>query len=131
MEFSCSCNFRPFKFQNLAGNCNGNNCKLNEVCMPKGPGYYCAPLPLKLSDSSTRKLNIESAPDSCIFFEELFDNSGTKLYSIVDTCMYLVVNLSYELTLQHPMWPLFQICLPISLYFTTMYNLMQIILKSY
>ncbi|CAG2187766.1 unnamed protein product [Mytilus edulis] len=40
--------------ENLAGNCNDNNCKLNEVCMPKGPGYYCAPLPLKLSDSSTQ-----------------------------------------------------------------------------
>ncbi|XP_052074354.1 microfibril-associated glycoprotein 4-like [Mytilus californianus] len=37
----------------LAGQCKGNACKRNEACVPRGPNYYCVPLPNKLSESST------------------------------------------------------------------------------
>lgn len=45
-------------FQQLAGQCKGHNCKSNEACMPREPAFYCVQLPIKLSESSTRKFNI-------------------------------------------------------------------------
>ncbi|CAC5389461.1 Fibrinogen-like protein A,Ryncolin-4,Angiopoietin-related protein 7,Ficolin-3,Ficolin-1-B,Techylectin-5A,Ficolin-2,Ryncolin-1,Tenascin-R,Fibrinogen-like protein 1,Angiopoietin-1,Fibrinogen C domain-containing protein 1-A,Tenascin-N,Ryncolin-3,Tenascin,Fibroleukin,Fibrinogen C domain-containing protein 1,Fibrinogen gamma chain,Techylectin-like protein,Ryncolin-2,Techylectin-5B,Angiopoietin-2,Microfibril-associated glycoprotein 4,Fibrinogen alpha chain,Ficolin-1-A,Ficolin-1,Fibrinogen C domain-containing pro len=41
-------------FQELAGQCRGNDCKLNEACMPRGTDYYCVPLPMKLSENITQ-----------------------------------------------------------------------------
>ncbi|CAC5368642.1 Fibrinogen-like protein A,Ryncolin-4,Angiopoietin-related protein 7,Angiopoietin-related protein 1,Ficolin-3,Ficolin-1-B,Ficolin-2,Ryncolin-1,Tenascin-R,Fibrinogen-like protein 1,Angiopoietin-1,Tenascin-X,Fibrinogen C domain-containing protein 1-A,Tenascin-N,Ryncolin-3,Tenascin,Fibroleukin,Fibrinogen C domain-containing protein 1,Techylectin-like protein,Ryncolin-2,Techylectin-5B,Microfibril-associated glycoprotein 4,Fibrinogen alpha chain,Ficolin-1-A,Fibrinogen gamma-B chain,Ficolin-1,Fibrinogen C domain- len=37
----------------LAGQCNGNKCTVNEACMPSGTNYYCVPLPIQLSENST------------------------------------------------------------------------------
>ncbi|CAC5403533.1 Fibrinogen-like protein A,Ryncolin-4,Angiopoietin-related protein 7,Ficolin-3,Ficolin-1-B,Techylectin-5A,Ficolin-2,Ryncolin-1,Tenascin-R,Fibrinogen-like protein 1,Angiopoietin-1,Tenascin-X,Fibrinogen C domain-containing protein 1-A,Tenascin-N,Ryncolin-3,Tenascin,Fibroleukin,Fibrinogen C domain-containing protein 1,Techylectin-like protein,Ryncolin-2,Techylectin-5B,Angiopoietin-2,Microfibril-associated glycoprotein 4,Fibrinogen alpha chain,Ficolin-1-A,Ficolin-1,Fibrinogen C domain-containing protein 1-B,Ang len=39
--------------QKLAGQCERNDCKRNEACMPRGPDYYCIPLPFELSECST------------------------------------------------------------------------------
>ncbi|XP_063438778.1 fibrinogen-like protein A [Mytilus trossulus] len=39
--------------QKLAGQCEGNACKRNEACMPRGPDYFCVPLPIKLYECST------------------------------------------------------------------------------
>ncbi|CAG2235296.1 FCN [Mytilus edulis] len=36
----------------LAGQCNGNKCTVNEACMPSGMNYYCVPLPFQLSENS-------------------------------------------------------------------------------
>ncbi|CAC5400102.1 Ryncolin-4,Angiopoietin-related protein 7,Angiopoietin-related protein 1,Ficolin-3,Ficolin-1-B,Techylectin-5A,Ficolin-2,Ryncolin-1,Tenascin-R,Fibrinogen-like protein 1,Angiopoietin-1,Fibrinogen C domain-containing protein 1-A,Ryncolin-3,Tenascin,Fibroleukin,Fibrinogen C domain-containing protein 1,Techylectin-like protein,Ryncolin-2,Techylectin-5B,Angiopoietin-related protein 2,Angiopoietin-2,Microfibril-associated glycoprotein 4,Ficolin-1-A,Ficolin-1,Fibrinogen C domain-containing protein 1-B,Angiopoietin len=63
--------------ENLAGNCNGNNCKLNEACMPNETGYYCALLPLKLSESST-----QLRPRDC---NDLPKGSPSGVYTIYPT----------------------------------------------
>ncbi|XP_071139921.1 uncharacterized protein [Mytilus edulis] len=41
--------------QNLAGQCEKNDCLCNEACMPRGRKYYCVPIPIKLSECSTRE----------------------------------------------------------------------------
>ncbi|CAC5383138.1 Fibrinogen-like protein A,Ryncolin-4,Angiopoietin-related protein 7,Angiopoietin-related protein 1,Ficolin-3,Ficolin-1-B,Techylectin-5A,Ficolin-2,Ryncolin-1,Tenascin-R,Fibrinogen-like protein 1,Angiopoietin-1,Tenascin-X,Fibrinogen C domain-containing protein 1-A,Tenascin-N,Ryncolin-3,Tenascin,Fibroleukin,Fibrinogen C domain-containing protein 1,Ryncolin-2,Angiopoietin-related protein 6,Techylectin-5B,Angiopoietin-related protein 2,Angiopoietin-2,Microfibril-associated glycoprotein 4,Fibrinogen alpha chain len=40
--------------EQLAGQCKGHDCKLNEVCMPREPDYYCVPLPTKLPECNKR-----------------------------------------------------------------------------
>lgn len=41
----------PFKFQKLAGRCSGNDCNLNQTCVPIEKDYYCVPLPINISES--------------------------------------------------------------------------------
>ncbi|VDI71289.1 Hypothetical predicted protein [Mytilus galloprovincialis] len=56
--------------QKLAGQCEGNDCKRNEACMPRGPDYYCVPLPITLSECSTpspdlRPRDCSDLPQGC------------------------------------------------------------------
>ncbi|CAG2235286.1 unnamed protein product [Mytilus edulis] len=46
----------------LAGQCERNDCMCNEACMPQGHEYYCAPLPITLSECSTH-LRIRDCSD--------------------------------------------------------------------
>ncbi|XP_076081340.1 microfibril-associated glycoprotein 4-like [Mytilus galloprovincialis] len=58
----------------LAGQCRGNDCKLNEACMPRGTDYYCVPLPMMLSKNST-----QLRPRDC---SDLPQGSCSGVYSI-------------------------------------------------
>lgn len=55
LPVSFSCKSGLFKIQKLAGPCNGNDCELDQACLPKGMDYCCVPLPIHVSDS---KFNI-------------------------------------------------------------------------
>ncbi|VDI47667.1 Hypothetical predicted protein, partial [Mytilus galloprovincialis] len=35
----------------LAGQCSGNDCNLNQTCVPIGKDYYCVPLPINISEN--------------------------------------------------------------------------------
>ncbi|CAC5359342.1 Fibrinogen-like protein A,Ryncolin-4,Angiopoietin-related protein 7,Angiopoietin-related protein 1,Ficolin-3,Ficolin-1-B,Techylectin-5A,Ficolin-2,Ryncolin-1,Tenascin-R,Fibrinogen-like protein 1,Angiopoietin-1,Tenascin-X,Fibrinogen C domain-containing protein 1-A,Tenascin-N,Ryncolin-3,Tenascin,Fibroleukin,Fibrinogen C domain-containing protein 1,Fibrinogen gamma chain,Techylectin-like protein,Ryncolin-2,Techylectin-5B,Angiopoietin-related protein 2,Angiopoietin-2,Microfibril-associated glycoprotein 4,Fibrin len=63
--------------QQLAGQCKGNYCKCNEACMPRGPDYYCVPLPIKLSECST-----QLRPRDC---SDLPVGSDSGVYTIYPT----------------------------------------------
>ncbi|XP_063438721.1 microfibril-associated glycoprotein 4-like [Mytilus trossulus] len=60
----------------LAGQCNGNKCTVNEACMPSGTNYYCVPLPIQLSEKSTP---LDLCPHDC---SDLPQGSESGVYTI-------------------------------------------------
>ncbi|VDI24210.1 ficolin [Mytilus galloprovincialis] len=60
----------------LAGQCNGNKCTVNEACMPSGMNYYCDPLPFQLSENSAPS---DLRPRDC---SDLPKGSKSGIYTI-------------------------------------------------
>ncbi|CAC5359343.1 Ryncolin-4,Fibrinogen C domain-containing protein 1-A,Techylectin-5B,Microfibril-associated glycoprotein 4,Ficolin-2,Ficolin-1,Fibrinogen C domain-containing protein 1-B,Fibrinogen C domain-containing protein 1 [Mytilus coruscus] len=69
--------------QQLAGQCKGNDCYCNEACMPRGPDYYCVPLPIKLSECSTRNnfIHLLTSTGNYTLYIHLEDFEGNSAYA--------------------------------------------------